>query len=410
MPGAPAAFRRLDELPRARLAHLPTPIEEMPNLAAALGGDLRLYVKRDDCTGLAFGGNKIRQLEFYMGEAQAAEADTILITAAVQSNFIRSAAAAARKLGMDCHIQLEERVPRDDATYHQSGNVLIDKLLGATLYSYPDGEDEAGADARIAEIAKGLNRRPYIIHLAPGHLPLGALGYVDAARELVGQMAESDLAFDEIVVASGSGHTHGGLLLGLRALGCDVPVTRVCVRRAFHPALFSEHQAEIVLALGIGGIKRYGTAKAGHRVIQPRMPLIHVAQVNVISRLMGHRGDSPQNQLFGQAEIASLMGNTAQQVVGVSMTRFHGKNLAIYRLSFLNATRHMQVHALVHEARGIERQVAIGGMAVRNRRRGAILFCGLAHQFLLMTFFCSVHLRYKTTGTVTYSLTKLPKR
>ncbi len=151
-----AAFRKLDELPRARLAHLPTPIEAMPNLAAALGGDIRLYVKRDDCTGLAFGDNKIRQLEFYMGEDEAADTDTILITGAVQSNFVRAAVTAARKLGMDCHIQLEERVPRNDVTYHQSGNVLIDKLLGATLYSYPEGEDETGADARIGEIAAGL--------------------------------------------------------------------------------------------------------------------------------------------------------------------------------------------------------------------------------------------------------------
>ena len=98
-----------------------------------------------------------------------------------------------------------------------------------------DGEDEVGADARITKIAADLNRRPYIIHLAPGHLPLGALGYVDAARELVGQMADSDLALDEIVIASGSGHTHGGLLFGLRALGCEVPVTGVCVRRAAEP-------------------------------------------------------------------------------------------------------------------------------------------------------------------------------
>ena len=102
-----AAFRKLDELPRARLAHLPTPIEAMPNLAAALGGDIRLYVKRDDCTGLAFGDNKIRQLEFYMGEDEAADTDTILITGAVQSNFVRAAVTAARKLGMDDETQGE---------------------------------------------------------------------------------------------------------------------------------------------------------------------------------------------------------------------------------------------------------------------------------------------------------------
>ncbi len=126
------ALGRLDELPRARLGHAPTPIDAMPNLGARLG-PARLYVKRDDCTGLAFGGNKVRQLEFYLGEAVAQDADTVLITGAVQSNFARLAAAGARKLGMDCHIQLEERVPKTDALYHDSGNVLLDRILGATL-------------------------------------------------------------------------------------------------------------------------------------------------------------------------------------------------------------------------------------------------------------------------------------
>ena len=191
-----------------------------------------------------------------MGAAQANAADTVLITGAVQSNFARATAAAARKLGMDCHIQLERRVPKNDPIYYESGNVLVDKLLGATLHSYPDGEDEAGADARIGEIAEGLKaegRRPYVIHLAPGHPPLGALGYVDAARELVGQMADSGLELDEIVIASGSGHTHGGLLFGLRALGCDVPVTGVCVRRAAGPQRerISAHCREIAGLLDI---------------------------------------------------------------------------------------------------------------------------------------------------------------
>ncbi len=224
---------RLDALPRVRLVHAPTPLEALPNLTASLGG-ARLYVKRDDCTGLAFGGNKVRQLEFYLGEAQARNADTVLITGAVQSNFVRLAAAAARKLGLEIHIQLEERVPKTDPVYRNSGNVLLDRLLGATLYAYPDGEDEAGADKRLREIAAELaaqGRRPYVIPLAPGHPPLGALGYVDAARELLDQLADRDLTIDEIVVSSGSGHTHGGLLFGLRALGCPVRVTGICVRR-----------------------------------------------------------------------------------------------------------------------------------------------------------------------------------
>ncbi len=210
----------------------------MPNLAGRLGSGVRLYVKRDDCTGLACGGNKVRQLEFYFGEARARGADTVLITGAVQSNFVRLTAAAAATLAMDCHIQLEERVPGTDPLYHASGNVLLDRILGATLYGYPDGEDEAGADARIREIAAGLEkggRRPYVIPLAPGHAPLGALGYVIAARELLEQADAAGITFDEIVVPSGSGHTHGGLLFGLRALGCAARVTGVCVRRAAGP-------------------------------------------------------------------------------------------------------------------------------------------------------------------------------
>ena len=227
----------LGELPRIRLGHVPTAIERMPNLERAIGVDrtgTALYVKRDDCTGLALGGNKVRQLEFYLGEALDRGADTILITGAVQSNFVRLAAAAARKLGMDCHIQLEQRVAKNDPGYRQSGNVLIDKMLGVTLHSYPRGEDEAGADARLHEIATELTaagHRPYVIPLAPGHKPLGALGYVVAAEEILTQLAQQKLDIGEIVVASGSGNTHSGLLFGLRALGSPISVTGVCVRR-----------------------------------------------------------------------------------------------------------------------------------------------------------------------------------
>ena len=223
----------LGDIPTVALAHTPTRIEEMSNLAARVGG-ARLFVKRDDCTGLAFGGNKIRQLEFYLGEALAKTADTVVITGAVQSNFVRSAAAAARKLGLDCHIQLEERVARDDPAYRNSGNVLLDRLLGATLHSFPSGEDEAGADRGLAEICADLEatgRRPYVISLGPDHPPLGALGYVVAAQEILGQLSDAELTIDEIVVASGSGNTHAGLLFGLRALGSTIPVTGVCVRR-----------------------------------------------------------------------------------------------------------------------------------------------------------------------------------
>ncbi len=225
---------RLADISRTSLFTGDTPIEHMPNLGAHCGG-AQLLVKRDDCTGLAFGGNKVRQLEFYLGAAREQDADTVLITGAVQSNFVRLAAAAARKLGMDCHVQLEERVENYDPDYRDSGNVFIDRLLGATLHRYPDGEDEAGADRQLGDIAAELQaagRKPYIIHLGPGHPPLGALGYVVAAQELLGQIEADGITVDRIFVGSGSGATHGGLLFGLRALGSAIPVTGVCVRRS----------------------------------------------------------------------------------------------------------------------------------------------------------------------------------
>ncbi len=233
MDHSPNALGILEEFPRASIGHLPTPVDFLPNLTKHCGG-AELYVKRDDCTGLAFGGNKVRQLEFYLGDAQSKSADTLLITGAVQSNFVRLTAAAARKLGMDCQVQLEDRVPGKDKIYNKSGNVLLNRLFGATIHHYPDGEDEQGADAELHKIAERLHEQghtPYIIPLSPGHTPLGALGYVTAAREILEQCADLNIEFDRISVASGSGHTHAGLLFGLRALGSTIQVTGVCVRR-----------------------------------------------------------------------------------------------------------------------------------------------------------------------------------
>ncbi len=221
----------LAAFPATPLGHYPTPLDAAPRLGDALGLDL--HIKRDDATGLAFGGNKIRQLEFYLGKALAQNADTILITGAVQSNYVRAAAGAAAKLGLRCHVQLEDRVPLYDECYVNSGNVLVDRLLGAMVHTYPEGEDEAGADARLHEIAdeerrQGLN--PYVIPLGPGNPPIGALGYVKGAMELVEQLDGPD-AIDAFVVPSGSGMTHGGFLVGLRALGVRAPVFGICVRR-----------------------------------------------------------------------------------------------------------------------------------------------------------------------------------
>lgn len=235
---------------RATLLAAPTPLEPLEQLSAGLG--LNLWIKRDDLTGLGFGGNKIRQLEYYFGAALAEGADTVLITGAVQSNYVRCAAAAAAKLGMRAILQLEERVPGMGETYRRSGNVLLDHLLGAEIMAYPEGEDEAGADAALrarAEEERTRGRRPYVIPLGLNNPPRGALGYMRAAAELLAQ----DTEFDAVVVASGSGLTHAGLLAGLRLAGSGVPVWGACVRRdaAAQTARLGEVQNRLADLLGL---------------------------------------------------------------------------------------------------------------------------------------------------------------
>ena len=228
------SLENLKDFPRAVLWPDPTPLEPQNNLAKTLGVG-KFLVKRDDCNGLAFGGNKVRQMEYYLGDALAKGADSLLITGAVQSNFVRTAAAACTKFGLRCHVQLENRVAKKSENYAKSGNVLLDHLLGAAVHTYPEGEDEEGADRNLEEIAESLRARgknPYVVHLHPSHPPFGALGYVDAAAELLQQLDQCGHLPDVIFVPSGSGNTHAGLLYGLRALGCDIPVEGICVRRS----------------------------------------------------------------------------------------------------------------------------------------------------------------------------------
>ncbi len=211
-----------------------TELEHLENLSATIGRGISLYVKRDDSNVLAFGGNKLRQLEFYIGDAIENKADTVLITGAVQSNFAQLTAAVCSRFNLQCHIQLESRVHCPSELYLSSGNVLLNRLLGAHLHYFPEGENEKGADDSLRLLARKLKksgRNPYVIPLAAGNPPLGALGYVQAATEIALQQGALGLKFDKIFVASGSGATHSGLLYGLRALGDFTPVVGVCVRR-----------------------------------------------------------------------------------------------------------------------------------------------------------------------------------
>lgn len=222
-----------DKFHRVDLSHCPTPLEPMANLRQRLGGP-KLWVKRDDCTGLAMGGNKARQLEFYIGHALSLSADTILTTGAVQSNHVRMTVAAARKLGLNVEVQLEQRVEGRRPEYYSLGNPFLLKLMGATIHHYPVGEDEDGADQALenrAEVLRQSGHTPYVVPLSGHHTPYGALGYVHCAEELMNQANHQSVHIDAIVLASGSATTHSGLLSGLRALGRDIPVFGFCVRR-----------------------------------------------------------------------------------------------------------------------------------------------------------------------------------
>lgn len=217
----------LFEKPRVSLGHLPTPLEHLPQLTEHLGGP-NIYVKRDDCTGLATGGNKTRKLEYSMAEAIENGADTIVTVGAVQSNHVRQTAAAACKLGLSCEVLLEHRVVDPSELYRNSGNVLLDRLFGANIREYPGDTDFDKAMEEVADEVRANGGKPFII---PGGASnqTGALGYVNCAVELLQQFDEQGLNIDNIVTATGSAGTQAGLIVGLKAMQSDIPLLGIGV-------------------------------------------------------------------------------------------------------------------------------------------------------------------------------------
>lgn len=243
----------LARFPRRRYTVGRTPIQRLDRLTAALGG-CTIYCKRDDLLGLlAAGGNKVRKLEFVVAEAIGQGADTLITCGAVQSNHCRLTLAAARREGLGCHLVLEERVPgsfKPDG----SGNHFLYQLMGAEGISVvPGGSDMMVEMERTAEELKSQGRNPYII---PGGAsnPLGAMGYVACAEEILAQSFEKGLRIDRVVCASGSAGTQAGLLVGLWGNRTQIPVVGINVSRT------KEAQEELVWNLArktaaLAGIK-----------------------------------------------------------------------------------------------------------------------------------------------------------
>jgi L-cysteate sulfo-lyase len=247
----------LDRFPRVSLSHAPTPLEPLDQLRRVIGGP-RLWIKRDDCTGLAQGGNKARKLEFLVADALKKGCDTLITPGAVQSNHVRMTAAAAARFGMKCHAVLERRVTETDADYEENGNILLDELFGCTRSYVPGGSDVGAACAVVADEFRAKGDKPYFIP-GGGSNPVGALGYVACAMELMAQANQIGINVTRLVHGTGSSGTQAGLVAGFAALRSPIAVFGISVR---HPR---QKQEEMVFDLACRTADHLGHAGAVKR-------------------------------------------------------------------------------------------------------------------------------------------------
>jgi L-cysteate sulfo-lyase len=238
--------KKLSEFPSVPLCHQPTPLEFMPRMSESLGGP-RLWIKRDDCTGLATGGNKTRKLEFLIADAIEKGAEMVVTQGAVQSNHVRQTAAAACKFGLDCHALLERRVPDRADDYETTGNVLFDQMFGTSLEFRPAGLDMNAEAMVVTEKLAAAGRKPYFIP-GGGSNEIGALGYVSCAYELLDQIKDNNLDVGWIVLATGSAGTHAGMLAGLHAAGSTIPVMGISVRQPEEKQIAAVHKLAVLTA------------------------------------------------------------------------------------------------------------------------------------------------------------------
>ena len=241
-------------------------------------GGPRLYIKRDDCTGLALGGNKTRKAEFLIGAALAAGATAVVSEGGLQSNHVRQTAAAAARAGLKCHLVLDHRVPIDTALYRESGNLLLDRVLGAVTHRCAAGEVRAEASERVLANLRAAGEVPYHIPTG-GSNETGALGYALAALEISQQAKQAGIGIDHLLFASSSGGTQAGLVVGMaraeaptRVLGIDIEgepdsleadvrrVAEACARKVGLPRALRDDA--VAVASGYGG-DGYGIPTAG---------------------------------------------------------------------------------------------------------------------------------------------------
>ena len=229
-----------EQIPRLTLAHLPTPLELAPRLSEQLG--IELLIKRDDCTGLAGGGNKARKLEYLLADAKHQGADTLVTIGGLQSNHARQTAAAAARFGFACELILQDVAGTPEADYATSGNMLLNHVLGAHIHQLPLTDDCQQYAAALLATLQQQGKKPYLIPVG-GSNAIGSLGYVRCALELAEQLRQLEKKPQQIVLATGSAGTQAGLLAGLMLAGLDIAVLGITVSR---PA---EQQQQLVSQL-----------------------------------------------------------------------------------------------------------------------------------------------------------------
>ena len=216
----------LEKFERIKFGHFPTPIEHLKNVTKYLGGP-NIFIKRDDCTGLATGGNKTRKLEFLIPDAIKNKAELIVTVGAVQSNHARQTAAACTLMGLKCLIILEQRLKDPPESYMKSGNVFLDKLFGAEVKVCPKNEDVSEYSEKLIKDIKLQGTNVYFIP-GGGSNSVGALGYVECLNEIIQENKKYN--FSQIVHATGSAGTQAGLLAGRKYFNCNIPITGICIR------------------------------------------------------------------------------------------------------------------------------------------------------------------------------------
>jgi L-cysteate sulfo-lyase len=205
---------------RTQLLEQATPIQRLHRLERELGSAVRIYVKRDDLMGLGGGGNKLRKLEFLLGEALSQGCDTFVTTGGMQSNHARLSAAAAAHAGLACELVLTQVVPRTDEAYRRNGNMLLDRIFGAKIHLLPGTENALDFAKQRADVLKNEGRRPYVVGTG-GSSPVGCIGYAACAVEIAEQEEAIEGGFAHIVVPNGSSGTHAGLAAGFAAMGMN---------------------------------------------------------------------------------------------------------------------------------------------------------------------------------------------